>query len=177
MEDRSAREPLRRTSPISWQSLRPSSNTAATRTLQLQRFCMIASRIRVAVLGWRMSAIVSVSAWPELSRPALIASPTPQPGSVRRTGTSEKEAYIAHLRKADKDILRVSLADKVHNARAILRDLRKPEVGDTIWSRFSQPKEHTLWYYCSLANSFRELLPGQLADELHEIVELLKAGA
>src|SRR5438270_1390084 len=30
-----------------------------------------------------------------------------------------KKAYIAHLREADKDILRVSLADKVHNARAI----------------------------------------------------------
>ena len=37
-----------------------------------------------------------------------------------------KETYIAHLLKADEDILRVSLADKVHNARAILRDLRKP---------------------------------------------------
>lgn len=52
-----------------------------------------------------------------------------------------KEAYLAHLRNADDDILRVSLADKVHNARAILRDLRKPEVGEKVWARFSQPKE------------------------------------
>jgi (p)ppGpp synthase/HD superfamily hydrolase len=43
-----------------------------------------------------------------------------------------KEAYIAHLDTADDDVLRVSLADKVHNARAILRDLRKPEVGGAI---------------------------------------------
>jgi (p)ppGpp synthase/HD superfamily hydrolase len=28
-----------------------------------------------------------------------------------------KKAYLAHLRTADEDILRVSLADKVHNAR------------------------------------------------------------
>src|SRR5215831_1570449 len=67
-----------------------------------------------------------------------------------------KEAYIAHLLRADEDILRVSLADKVHNARAILRDLRKPEIGETIWTRFSQPREKTLWYYRSLANKFRE---------------------
>jgi (p)ppGpp synthase/HD superfamily hydrolase len=67
-----------------------------------------------------------------------------------------KEAYIAHLREADEDILRVSLADKVHNARAILRDLRKPDVGEKIWSRFSQPKEQTLWYYRSLADTFCE---------------------
>jgi hypothetical protein len=48
---------------------------------------------------------------------------------------------VAHLGQVDDDILRVSLADKVHNARAILRDLRKPEVGEKIWSRFSQPEE------------------------------------
>ncbi len=64
---------------------------------------------------------------------------------------TRKRAYIEHLRTADGDILRVSLADKVHNARAILRDLRKPEIGKEIWSRFSQPREKTLWYYRSLA--------------------------
>jgi (p)ppGpp synthase/HD superfamily hydrolase len=51
-----------------------------------------------------------------------------------------KEAYLAHLRTADEDILRVSLADKVHNARAILRDLRKPDIGEEIWARFSHAR-------------------------------------
>jgi (p)ppGpp synthase/HD superfamily hydrolase len=87
-----------------------------------------------------------------------------------------KEAYIEHLRKADEDILRVSLADKVHNARAILRDLRKPEIGETIWERFSQPKKMTLWYYRSLADIFCERLSCQLSNELREIVEVLEAG-
>ena len=36
-----------------------------------------------------------------------------------------KVAYLAHLRTADEDTLWVSLADKVHNARTILRDLGK----------------------------------------------------
>jgi hypothetical protein len=66
-------------------------------------------------------------------------------------------------------------ADKVHNARSILRDLRKPEVGAVIWSRFSQPKEQTLWYYAALAEVFRQRLPGQLAEELNEIVRALAA--
>jgi (p)ppGpp synthase/HD superfamily hydrolase len=44
-----------------------------------------------------------------------------------------KEAYLAHLRTADEDILWVSLADKVHNARTILRDLRKPDIGEKVW--------------------------------------------
>src|SRR5262245_22604284 len=85
-----------------------------------------------------------------------------------------KAAYIAHLRNADESILRVSLADKVHNARAILRDLRKPDIGEKIWSRFSQPEEQTLWYYRSLADTFCERLPSQLSNELHEIVQVLE---
>jgi (p)ppGpp synthase/HD superfamily hydrolase len=86
-----------------------------------------------------------------------------------------KEAYLAHLRTADQDILSVSLADKVHNARAILRDLRKPDIGEKIWGRFSVRKEQTLWYYRSLADTFCERLPGQLSNELREIVEALEA--
>lgn len=85
-----------------------------------------------------------------------------------------KEAYVAHLSAADRDILQVSLADKVHNARSILRDLRKADVGEAIWSRFSQPKGETIWYYESLAEAFKTHLPGQLADELAEIVTVLK---
>jgi DNA-binding GntR family transcriptional regulator len=70
----------------------------------------------------------------------------------------------------------VSLADKVHNARAILRDLRKPDIGEEIWARFSQPKDRQLWYYRSLADVFSKKLRGQLSNELREIVEVLDAG-
>jgi (p)ppGpp synthase/HD superfamily hydrolase len=97
-------------------------------------------------------------------------------GEPKADSKTRKEAYLAHLREADEDNLRVSLADKVHNARAILRDLRKPDIGDKVWSRFSQPKEKTIWYYRSLADVFCEHLPGQLSNELREIVEVLEAG-
>jgi hypothetical protein len=68
----------------------------------------------------------------------------------------------------------MSLSDKVHNARSILRDLRKPEIGTTVWARFKNPKNETLSYYRELANEFRRLLPGQLADELSEIIDVLE---
>jgi len=98
-------------------------------------------------------------------------------GERKADWQKRKEAYLAHLDTADDDVLRVSLADKVHNARAILRDLQKPDVGESIWSRFSQPHEKTLWYYRSLADKFRKRWPGQLADELHEIVDVLENGS
>jgi (p)ppGpp synthase/HD superfamily hydrolase len=89
-------------------------------------------------------------------------------GERKADSEKRKQAYLKHLDTADEDVLRVSLADKVRNARSILRDLRKPEVGEAIWSRFSQPREKT-WYYRSLAQC-----PSQLADELREIVEVLE---
>src|SRR6266508_624044 len=96
-------------------------------------------------------------------------------GERKAPAAERRKAYLAHLHNADQDILRVSLADKVHNARAILRDLRKPEVGGKVWARFSQPKEPTLSYYRSLADIFCERLSNQLSNELREIVEVLEA--
>ena len=85
-----------------------------------------------------------------------------------------KTRYVEHLGAAEKDTLLVSLADKIHNARSILRDLRKPEVGEAVWGRFKASKQDTLWHYRELAQVFMTYLPGQLANELGEIVDALE---
>ncbi len=88
---------------------------------------------------------------------------------------TRKVRYIEHLKTVDRETLLVSLSDKVHNARSILRDLRKSEIGPAVWDRFGKrPKEDTLWYYRQLANAFQACLPGQLAEELMEIVIVLE---
>jgi len=96
-------------------------------------------------------------------------------GERKASWRQRKEAYLADLQNANKDILRVSLADKVHNARAILRDLRKPDIGEEVWARFSVSKKQTLWYYHNLADRFCERLSNQLSNELREIVGVLGA--
>ena len=83
-----------------------------------------------------------------------------------------KQAYLAHLAAADRSALRVSLADKLHNARAILADLR--EVGGELWSRFNASKDETLWYYDELAKAFEERAPGPLARELRRTVDEIR---
>lgn len=95
-------------------------------------------------------------------------------GQQKEDWRTRKVRYIDHLKTVDPETRLVSLSDKVHNARSILRDLRKPEIGSAVWDRFKQPKEDTLWYYRELANAFAQLLPGQLADELMEIVIVLE---
>jgi (p)ppGpp synthase/HD superfamily hydrolase len=79
-----------------------------------------------------------------------------------------KEDYLTHLRQADADIRLVSLADKLHNARSILRDLR--QAGPHSLSRFKGGKSGTLWYYHSLVNIFRDLDDSLMAAELAEVV-------
>ena len=82
-----------------------------------------------------------------------------------------KEAYIAHVAAASEGAVLVSLADKLDNARAIVRDLR--EHGDGLWQRFSvnDPDEH-LWYYTSLLELFEDRRPKcWLVAELRRTIE------
>jgi (p)ppGpp synthase/HD superfamily hydrolase len=95
-------------------------------------------------------------------------------GQPKADWHQRKARYLAHLAAADPDTLLVSLADKIHNARSILRDLRKPEVGAAVWARFKPARADTIAQYRALAQTFAKHLPGQLADELGEIVDALE---
>jgi (p)ppGpp synthase/HD superfamily hydrolase len=85
---------------------------------------------------------------------------------------ARKEDYIAKLASKRDDELLVSLADKVHNARAILFDYRA--VGEAVFDRFRASRDETLWYYQELADGFAERVPGPLADELARVVRDLR---
>jgi (p)ppGpp synthase/HD superfamily hydrolase len=89
-----------------------------------------------------------------------------------------KRNYIEHLRHAaNADVLRVSTADKLYNARSIINDMRV--VGDEVWHRFSVPKEKTLWYYREVTNALLSATPpdkSRLVRELHGIVTALERG-
>ena len=64
-----------------------------------------------------------------------------------------KRAYIAGIAHKQPDELRVSLADKLHNARAILMDYRRH--GEQLWSRFKAGEGESIrWYYRELAAAF-----------------------
>ena len=88
---------------------------------------------------------------------------------------ARKEAYIAHLDHAPREALLVSACDKLHNARAILADLRAE--GPSVFDRFRGGREGTLWYYATLAERFAVLLPGRLARELAAEVAALRDAA
>ena len=87
-----------------------------------------------------------------------------------------KEAYIAHLRDPElpAGALRVSLADKLHNARAMLFDQR---AGHDVFARFSAGRADQHWYYDALAATFGDLSDSPMVAELRRVVDELFAEA
>lgn len=84
-----------------------------------------------------------------------------------------KENYIHHLSAASDGAVLVSLADKLNNAHAILRDFRAH--GAELWQRFNakDPADH-LWYYKSLLAVYRGRFQNWLVDELDEVINALE---
>lgn len=86
-----------------------------------------------------------------------------------------KVRYIAHLVDATPSMLLVTAADKLHNARSIVADLRRQ--GAAVWQHFKGGKEGTLWYYrevlAALRNrGFAPALVDQLAETVAEMERL-----
>jgi (p)ppGpp synthase/HD superfamily hydrolase len=85
---------------------------------------------------------------------------------------SRKQAYVEHLEAAPPRVLLVSCADKLHNARAIVADLRI--MGPALFERFNGGRDGTLWYYGALADVFDRKGPKHLSGELRRTVDTLK---
>jgi GTP pyrophosphokinase len=83
-----------------------------------------------------------------------------------------KEAYLVHLAKASPSVILVSAADKLYNARSILKDYLL--IGDEIWERFTGKKEGTLWYYRSIVEVLNQKTSHPLIQELQQVVVQLE---
>lgn len=79
-----------------------------------------------------------------------------------------KERYVARIAHEPESVRLVSAADKLHNARSILADLRSS--GDELWQRFNGGKEGTLWYYRALVEAFEIAGSNPVVEELDRVV-------
>lgn len=95
----------------------------------------------------------------------------PDASGTKEAWTPRKERYIAHLKNASDDVLLVSGADKLHNARAIVEDLLR--IGPAVFERFTANQAQTIWYYETLADIFtRRGTP--IAKDLSDTVQRMK---
>ena len=91
-----------------------------------------------------------------------------------RPWRERKESYLTHLPSVtDQAALRVVLADKVHNARSIVRIYR--DEGHALWDRFTnKTADDQLWYYGELLRFFSSRSSGPLVEDLGRAVDELE---
>lgn len=86
-----------------------------------------------------------------------------------------KLAFLASLATADRSVLLVATADKLHNARTLLDDYRCH--GEDLWLRFRGGREGTLWYYRAFVDALGPNPSLPLVAELDRVVGELEAAA
>jgi (p)ppGpp synthase/HD superfamily hydrolase len=97
------------------------------------------------------------------------ADPVQKPAWLDR-----KTAYLARLVQADRSTALITVADKLHNITATLRDVRAH--GAATLDRFHQPSRLT-WYYASVADALEphaaSLPLGELRAAIAELRQLV----
>jgi GTP pyrophosphokinase len=131
--------------------------------------------------GERALREIEAAFGPKVARIVLDNSDSvPAEGEEKPRWYERKKAYLDAFPRKSPAALRVSLADKVHNARSILLDYRSE--GDVLWGRFGQGQGiATRIYYRELAAAFdreRERIGPAAApfvDELRRVVDAITA--
>ena len=96
------------------------------------------------------------------------------PGIDRSAATwrARKTRYLEHLEAGvSESALRVTAADKLHNARSILADLR--DHGPVVWDKFHAPVADHVWYYTELVRVLSAAHDGPTVRELRRVVDNL----
>ena len=94
------------------------------------------------------------------------------PGAA--TWRERKTRYLARLEGGvSRSALRVTAADKLHNARSILSDLRNH--GPEVWDKFNAPPSDQRWYYTELVRVLSISHDGPTVRELERVVDELVA--
>ncbi len=84
-----------------------------------------------------------------------------------------KNNYLARLRDEPDDVLLISAADKLYNAKAILDDYK--EIGPKVFDRFKRGPKEQLWYFDELLKVFHAHPTNRIVNDLESVVEDLRA--
>lgn len=99
-------------------------------------------------------------------------TPADYEGGEKPDWRARKQTYLDHLAHATPGGRRVSLADKLYNARDLLADVRRE--GPSTWARFNAGPQEQLWYHRSILEAMRAAgQAGVLVEEYEVVVESL----
>lgn len=112
--------------------------------------------------GWRVAALVD-----------SCSDSAAAPGEAKAPWLERKQAHIAKMAKADRSEALVVAADKLHNLRDMVRDVRRH--GPATMSRFNAPPERILWFHREVARALRPHAGTAPVDEVAAATEELAA--
>ncbi|MGA2372975.1 MAG: HD domain-containing protein [Candidatus Korobacteraceae bacterium] len=84
-----------------------------------------------------------------------------------------KKAYVEKLSNESPEVLLISAADKLYNARAILSDYRL--LGPELWRRFKRGCKDQLWYFDALIAAYRSKGTNRIVEELAQVINELRS--
>ena len=82
-------------------------------------------------------------------------TPKDYAGGPKPPWRERKECYLKNVRETDPVLLRVTIADKVDNARSMLADYDR--VGDKLWTRFNASYKEIIWYYTACVEVYEKV--------------------
>jgi (p)ppGpp synthase/HD superfamily hydrolase len=110
---------------------------------------------------------------PEVARMVAALSDTFAEDHDKKEGWEErKNTYLKRLRDETDDVLLISAADKLYNAKAILDDYK--EIGPAVFDRFKRGANQQLWYFDELLKVFLAHPRNRIVDDLVCVVVELK---
>ena len=93
-------------------------------------------------------------------------------GGKKPPWKERKQAYLGHLKHSSPEVLRVALADKLHNSSDLLADLQIH--GEAVWNRFNAGKKDQVWFYQQLLKVFTERLSAnRLLTQFSHVVDAI----
>ncbi len=97
---------------------------------------------------------------------------------VELSHEERRDDYLERLVAASEPARWVCAADKLHNASAILSDLRRTIDPDTVWNRFNGGKRATVRWYRRVYDRLNEIgFNGEIMRELSDVVADLEITA
>lgn len=83
-----------------------------------------------------------------------------------------KLRYLETLQTAPAEVVRVSLADKLHNARSLLSEFRRE--GAAAWCHFNASPTEIVWFYEALLKVYQNTSSSRMVEDLQQAVVQLK---
>jgi (p)ppGpp synthase/HD superfamily hydrolase len=95
---------------------------------------------------------------------------------VTLSSEEQKADYLERLAQTGERARWVCAADKIHNGRSILADLKRTDYPETVWGRFSGGREATVRWYRRVYDRLAQLgFDAPIMEELRLVAEELEA--